>query len=1294
MVFGFSLRGILSIFLSLQMVLFVPSSLARTRGASSPAAHRNDLDQQAARGDSILSYWGKLDHFNPVASEFALGEEITPGNKPLWQVDSSNPVLDQDPFFIKGQKWQRDFSNKRDCESYCFSEARDGNSLTIHHRKFSNSLAIDSPFRFALETDRWIFMVSRTDEVFKAKTPGDSEPGQGLFYVNKKDFSQLNKKMQPVPVFHFPLPGPGWVGDKVVLTDLSVMDRIVVRSSDGVTLDLDVLDIEGLENSSRRNFVWTQYQTLLSGTIESSGIALPMPKSTLSFGLILSGLNNPGPVVIQKKFSLMKKAKMFFSSFLVQEAVASEGQTNRHKLVSLMDQRLKQMEAEGRSYLTLGGEETRGSYLYPALLYGGTAVGAVLAAQSVEFGSLIVGDIGTRISIVLGLFGVALVAAVTMRYAMYRDRFQKSYPAGENESLATRVNRHHKTVLNVYIHNLYFGLAGPGQAIRHTLDYLKDRYFPSNKVIQNAWEATMGFQIKQSSRLPVNWKTFYLGSVVMGMSDSILVALDLLIFTPWLMKVTGIGAEIGVTAAAFASAEVLRNFVGYLQSGAHGYAMDVKLIHMKKAERDANRRLRSLGLDPRNPKNGGLQREYINEYLQRTYLNLGLPGEKEFLFDPITVLEASVARGGFNLDRLKSLPDEKKAEIGKTDFLFAHRNWGKVTPALKLALKHVQELKSLHPTSAAEEVERVLLWASNYKGFFTPSSLGDTLRKAGGASVLDKFYRNELHTKIAEAQDEMLRKNGRVGVFGLARAAALGTYRYLRQDQIDNVRDIRFTLMLMSTTASYKDVIEYLPESWVRVAGGSLSSAQAAAELFHRALFTIQEGKNSGLRPDSFVQPNYGVRAEEQIRAMAESDRSLEDPFLREVRRWEVINEIERADRARYEMETFEPEKMGPWERRQWRSVRALIAPALASFQTDSEISRKWQSSFKIYSTLSGKEVADIESSEQREWVEKQQRRMIYVSQFARRLGLYLSNVEASEVLDRVIANAAKTTADELSLENNRHYLERLEPREREFYEARVFYEHFVSSYVEATSVGEKMSALSPEFPGRLQGVRINMNGKGKLASGPILLVTRFIESMFPNDAEVYSAGFKASFDRNIPFAADLFNNFVRSLRILPYFFTFGYLTYYYIWQIHMPYSMFVFMLMFGFTATAMVEMNNRMMRFFNIKPMNDVASKLTYSWVHSRLTNPLIMIQLAFASVIAGVLTAYNLAIGAVVIGTIFIGKLTLDEIMTRLREKRFRAQAVIADGRLQSSQSTPKESQVPYRQRLSGPIICSRFL
>jgi len=77
----------------------------------------------------------------------------------------------------------------------------------------------------------------------------------------------------------------------------------------------------------------------------------------------------------------------------------------------------------------------------------------------------------------------------------------------------------------------------------------------------------------------------------------------------------------------------------------------------------------------------------------------------------------------------------------------------------------------------------------------------------------------------------------------------------------------------------------------------------------------------------------------------------------------------------------------------------------------------------------------------------------------------------------------------------------------------------------------------------------------------------------------------------------------------MPYMMTASYLTSYYVWQVHMPYPLWVIFMLSGFVGSASVEINNRLMKNHGVKPMDDIPSKLTYSFVHSTLTNPEIML-------------------------------------------------------------------------------------
>lgn len=92
--------------------------------------------------------------------------------------------------------------------------------------------------------------------------------------------------------------------------------------------------------------------------------------------------------------------------------------------------------------------------------------------------------------------------------------------------------------------------------------------------------------------------------------------------------------------------------------------------------------------------------------------------------------------------------------------------------------------------------------------------------------------------------------------------------------------------------------------------------------------------------------------------------------------------------------------------------------------------------------------------------------------------------------------------------------------------------------------------------------------------------------------------------ERSLPLIPDAYLNSFRTARILHYSLLFGYPVAYYVWQIHMPFVLYAILVASGFAHITFVEFNNRLMKNFNIKPMNGVGDKLVYSWIHSRGTN------------------------------------------------------------------------------------------
>ncbi|MCB0362826.1 MAG: hypothetical protein KDD35_08890, partial [Bdellovibrionales bacterium] len=272
-------------------------------------------------------------------------------------------------------------------------------------------------------------------------------------------------------------------------------------------------------------------------------------------------------------------------------------------------------------------------------LYGGTGLAAFGMAHDIDWRGLITSDMTDRVKIVAGMMGAVFVGSVVLKYTLYRETFKKQYPYEKESSLLTKINAEHKGILDIFTHSLWFSMSIIPQGIRHVLHYLKTRFIPDNKIIEKMWDATMGYQMRQNAHLAMNYKTFYLGAIVLGMSDSLLVAVDLLIIFPWLLQNFGIEVAAGGATAAFVSAEILRNFLSYLQSGAHNYSSEVKMINLMAVEKEVRRQMTAEGINVNLPRNRPEINRRVDLLMEKRFKNYGLPGSDQFRFDPISFIE-------------------------------------------------------------------------------------------------------------------------------------------------------------------------------------------------------------------------------------------------------------------------------------------------------------------------------------------------------------------------------------------------------------------------------------------------------------------------------------------------------------------------------------------------------------------------------------------------------------------------------------------------------------------------------
>jgi hypothetical protein len=760
-------------------------------------------------------------------------------------------------------------------------------------------------------------------------------------------------------------------------------------------------------------------------------------------------------------------------------------------------------------------------------------------------------------------------------------------------------------------HGLYFSIAVVPQTIRLVLEIFKDKMFPTNRMIYQAWEATMGFQMRQNSHLAMNWKTQYLGWFH-GLLDSSMVAYHLLIVAPWVAHHWGWGMATGSVAAAYATGEVLRNFLAYFQSGAHSYSADVKMIHLLPAEAEAKRKLQAQGINPDSVLNEALVQNMTNQELAKIYSTVGLPGENEFIYDPLTMFDKIIAAQGYTLD---GLSDEQKAEVAKRDFVLSRRRHGLTGTALIRALEMAEQIYRKSPSESGRKTVELLQWAMKERGVVR-SMLRQVDHVASTGAGEDEL-KAAIDAEVASVNTAGLLSDK----VQLAWAGIRGGIKYIAKTGTEKARDINKVMFRSTSTEAIPSLSRLLPESWLRQAGSPVV-AEAGAELFRRAFFALYEGKLTKLQPNEAARGKHGDLVNRYLDQEIEQGNHeyLKDPFLRELKFEMLIDLMDERAKAREAVAKYKPHASSKLATIQWGIARWEADKIFEQISAGGLTSPIWMGMADNYNENVNKKFSPGG------WEAAYHYRFIVAKEMAKQVGLTVDDPEESEFVRKVTVKAAVQAEVELNLPEQRSFLNKQNEVDRKFYEAQIYFHHFVATYVDMSVRSEDhLSAQSPEYPGRFQAIRRwSVTAKG---GATISKVVRVVEALFRNEDSSFQPGEKSWLNRNVPIVPDLIHNFSRSLRTMPYMFTLSYLTSYYIWNIHIPYSMWVATGIFGFIHPALVEWNNRLMKNFGVKPMEDLPSKAKYSFNHSNLTNiePMILqnnaaaIQGAFEAAIVG---------------------------------------------------------------------------
>ncbi len=242
------MRGFVSFLVAISIALITPAPLHASPG-SAPQHPIDDAQMtQIVRNDAQLFYWSTLAERNPLVGEAAL--ETTGDEKRLWNISPNDPLVDKDPFFMRSQEW-KDASSEDCTEGVCFEKSSQG--LILQFGAIKKALLLKQAMSPILDTDEYLFLSADNLDIFRERVNED-QPGEGFFFIAKKDLLKALKFNAPIPVFFAPTVGTGWTGPQPHAFEFNLGDQMTAQyifpDRDGDRLELDHTDIMASKKSS------------------------------------------------------------------------------------------------------------------------------------------------------------------------------------------------------------------------------------------------------------------------------------------------------------------------------------------------------------------------------------------------------------------------------------------------------------------------------------------------------------------------------------------------------------------------------------------------------------------------------------------------------------------------------------------------------------------------------------------------------------------------------------------------------------------------------------------------------------------------------------------------------------------------------------------------------------------------------------------------------------------------------------------------------------------------------------
>lgn len=1054
---------------------------------------------------------------NPLWEEFLNSLSTAKLN---YDIPQNDLVVDKDPFFLRSQKWTNSGFKSKD--KVYFAKQKRGFFVTSAYSSKAIYFNLDmTPIQDV--DDFIIFSADKNSNIFESKIEDDNY-GEGFFFISKTEMAQAEQAEVPVSVYFFPLPGNGWQGIKNSY-HLTETGHLVIGNEGGFNLPIDVVDIKTVMNHQRIIKTIATVNTLMLAQPENiknqndliRELNYLRPGTTAGFGIT-------APPIEKGAFSYNKFQKVleWLSSSLVKKAHALDLNFDPNVITQLK-------------------------------IYGGLIttilVASVVLKYTVLKEKLAVINAGEK------------KAREEAKNAIQNDNEGNKEKRLKKFSEPGKTKQFFKDVFTVFAHGTTtVAQIGP-VTLGYAIEIFGDKFLPeyaaaNHKMLRKIMHFTGLWVRDNASNVAVNWKTFFLGAVVLGLVvDTPYVAWQDLVFFPWLATYLHSILPNSITNGLYHEfvtefennkkvliQGVVRSGVAWMLSGASGYSAETKVQLMPKVESAVDEAMIKEGLNPKEPSLQSLRSKRVAEMYDLLSSQRGLPGKSTFLFDLKSLIQKSFHFVGYGMD----YPVSADGDFILTSRPFLAKN--ALNKAIRVAKQRLSENNSKENKQVLELLE----------------------------STLQDF--SLLSLELIKSPIKKLKK----------------------------MRETRRILTLLGYSGDHNLIIS----AWAR--NISPYVANMAGDLFRKSLMSyISAQENREIRIlDKDVErllPEASrlIRTEIDMLHQTENKLKMSD---REFAEWisnnhiqyeslldEKLRDLIALEERRSKEKSYTPHE-DDWLAK--RQKRIAAEKTLAQMQSDKSFLDE------IEKSRDSSEKERIQREYQTRWKQE------YSKNLAKEVGLYINNRTRVDLLERVHAQTEMLTNNEI--ENTiglKNYMSKLSEFESLKFTSDLYAANFLDEYIretaqdteknEADFVNWQKRMLLPDQPGRFQALRqTDVVVKSKM----LTRLVRWWDSWF--DEESYKPGVKNYLIRNVPFSIDMilsWNAFVKGTTAR---LTTSYLVLTTLFYVQWSWATFLW---FSLIAPVFISVPAYWVsRFFKqqgLKPMDTIVSKIKFGIIYSPAT-------------------------------------------------------------------------------------------